>query len=101
MADTRRKNLSINALPFVLIPAALLVPALTFLTVCPPSYGPTVMRVLAWGFIASEAWGIGKLTLSINWDFNRTFDPTALFGMMAIILGAAVMVICIWGVAHG
>ncbi len=55
-------------------PTGLFFPALAFLTVCPPSYGPAVMKGLAVAFCIS--WGFA-IVLLIKWRLLGSDSLTA------------------------
>lgn len=77
--------------PFALTPALLFLPALAYVSVCPPEQalivGSTFFTIAA----ASEAWALTRLLKSIKWQFGGKFDPMnlilSLTTLVAVIVG--------------
>ena len=79
--EQRRRNF-FQGLPFILFPAILIVPALRFVSICPPSYGQRLAISIAIAIAASELWGV----IHMFKCFVGKCDLTA----MGAIFGAAV-----------
>jgi len=95
-APELRRRTFFQAAPFVLVPAILIIPALRFLSICPPSYGLRVAISIAFVFAASELWGVIKMSRCLigKWDLTAI---GAIFGsvigllVLLLMLGIAVL----------
>jgi len=78
---------------FVLIPAALLIPAVAFFTLCPPAYARIVFTALLVVFAASEGLGLAKLYSCLA----RKLDMLTFGTMLCSVIGVSVLVVIVWG----
>jgi hypothetical protein len=80
-------------MPLILIPAALVWPALEFLTICPPFMRAKVVVIALLAlFSASEAWGITRMFRS----FSRRVDIISLGSIFLSLIGLAALAFNLW-----
>jgi hypothetical protein len=89
--ERRRQNFFQGA-PFVLLPAALLVPALKFLTICPPSYGKIIAEFVLVTFSCSEIWGLAKMFRC----FSGKLDLIGLGAILCSVISLLVLTFSVW-----
>ena len=78
----------------VLVPAALLIPAIAFFTICPPAYAKIGLTTLVTIFAASEIWGLVKLYGCVA----RKLDLATVTGVLCGAIGILVLAAIAWGV---
>jgi hypothetical protein len=79
----------------VLVPAALLIPAIAFFTICPPAYAKIIFTALLAVFTASAALGLVRLFGC----FTRQLDLVAIGTIVCSVIGLAVLAVIAWGIA--
>jgi hypothetical protein len=84
--EHRSKDFS-QGVPFILLPAVLIIPALRFVAICPPSYGKFLGLPIVVIFAASELWGVVKMFRC----FIGKWDLTAIGSIFCSVIGLAVL----------
>jgi hypothetical protein len=82
-----RRRTFFEAAPFVLLPAILIIPALTFVSICPPSYGLRLAISIALVFATSELWGVIHMLRC----FIGKWDLTAIGAILGSVIGGLVL----------
>ena len=75
------------------IPVLLFVPAVAFLTVCPPKYGLLGIRTMGAGFLCAEVWAGWKLIRIVE----RKFDWISGLAILGLLIAALVLAATAWG----
>lgn len=76
-----------------LLPAALFLPAVGLLTVCPPRYGVAAMQVIGAAFLFTEVWATCKLFLTLE----RRFDWINGLAVLGLLVAVLVLAATAWG----
>ncbi len=86
-----RRRTFFQAAPLVLLPAILIIPALRFVSICPPSYGQRLAISIAILFAASELWGVIKMSRCLigKWDL------TAIGAIFGSVIGLLVLLLMV------
>jgi hypothetical protein len=84
--EHRHKSFS-RGLPFILLPAILIVPTLQFLTICPPASAKFLAPLMVVIFAASELWGVFKMIRC----FIGKWDLTAVGSILCSVIGLTVL----------
>jgi hypothetical protein len=88
----RRYNYFLRGVPFLLLPAVLIIPALKFLTVCPPEYAKKIAVSFLVVVCASEIWGLTKMFRC----FTGKIDFTAIGAIVCSAIGLLVLIFAAW-----
>jgi hypothetical protein len=91
--DKKRVSRFRAGLLCVLIPIALFVPALAFLTICPPEHAEGMMIVFLSTATISELLGLRKLLLVCE----RTFDLLTVVSICGVLFDIAFVTLLVWG----
>src|SRR5512142_1828367 len=80
---------------FILLPAAAILPALKFLTVCPPDYGRIAATSVLVVFSVSEILGLTRMVRC----FNRRADIVAVGAILCSVVGFFVLAFSLWSLS--
>jgi len=97
MSQSSRPAILKQAVPFSLLPAALFMPAVAFLTICPRTYSVVIMKVIAIAFIASELRALLLLVRSIEWKLGRRADWVSVVALPMLLVAVVVILLCVYG----
>jgi hypothetical protein len=101
MRQSSRPAILRRALPFSLLPAALFMPAVAFLTICPRTYSVVIMKVIAIVFVASELRALPLLLRSVEWKLGRSADWVSAVALPILIIALLVILLCTYGLVLG
>src|SRR5690348_3326088 len=87
-----RRRIFLQSLPFVLVPALLVIPSLKFFSMCPPEYGQVLAWVLLLLFGASELWGL----IGMFRCFTGTLDPIFVGCVLSSVVGLLTLGFSVW-----
>ena len=93
----KRKTTFKQGLLWAAGPIAIFIPAIGFLTVCPPTSSESMTKVVLTIFIGSELFGLWKLVRTIDWRFGTKTDVLDVLALPVVILGALVLAASLYG----